>query len=186
MVKTMPSRNAATAQQPALRNGPVGELHQVVATGQSMLTTNHGMPISDDHSSLHAGPRGAHLLEDMVLRETIFQFDHKRIPERVIPARGLAAHGTFEPTDSLSDPTTAIVLGKVGTVAWVHDAFAHLMIIRHDSMASLPLDAAGTSADAFIDAAAMAPRTDGPPGILRSVRPRSWRYPRKGRGDDPI
>ena len=91
-----------------------GELHQVAADGQPMMTTNHGMPISDDHNSLKAGPRGPVLLEDFILREKIWHFDHERIPERVVHARGLAAHGYFELTDSLSDLTTALILGEVG------------------------------------------------------------------------
>ena len=91
-----------------------GELHQVAAPGQPVLTTNHGMPIGDDHNSLRAGPRGPTLLEDFVLREKIFHFDHERIPERVVHARGLAAHGHFELTDSLSDYTTAKILTEVG------------------------------------------------------------------------
>ncbi|MBC7635653.1 MAG: catalase, partial [Acetobacteraceae bacterium] len=94
--------------------GAGGELHQVASADHQVLTTNHGMPISDDHNSLRAGPRGALLLEDMVLREKIFHFDHERIPERVVHARGLAAHGYFELIDSLSDLTTALVLGEVG------------------------------------------------------------------------
>ncbi len=94
--------------------GTGGELHQVAAPGQPVLTTNHGMPVSDDHNSLKAGPRGPTLLEDFVLREKIFHFDHERIPERVVHARGLAAHGYFELTDSLSDYTTAKVLTEVG------------------------------------------------------------------------
>ena len=94
--------------------GPGGELHQVAASGQPVLTTNHGMPISDDFNSLKAGPRGPTLLEDFVLREKIFHFDHERIPERVVHARGLAAHGHFELTDSLADYTTARILTEVG------------------------------------------------------------------------
>ena len=94
--------------------GPGGELHQVAAEGQPVLTTNHGMPISDDHNSLKAGPRGPVLLEDFALREKIWHFDHERIPERVVHARGVGAHGYFELTDSLSDLTTALVLGEVG------------------------------------------------------------------------
>ncbi|WP_439534011.1 catalase [Polymorphobacter sp.] len=114
----MPSKtdasNAPTDPQPTLHTGPGGELHQVASVGQPVLTTNHGMPISSDHNSLRAGPRGSVLLEDMVLREKIFHFDHERIPERVVHARGLAAHGYFELTDSLSDLTTALVLGETG------------------------------------------------------------------------
>jgi len=94
--------------------GDGGELHQVATPGQPVLTTNHGMPIGDDHNSLKAGPRGPTLLEDFILREKIFHFDHERIPERVVHARGLAAHGYFELTDSLADYTTAKVLTEVG------------------------------------------------------------------------
>ena len=91
-----------------------GEVHQIATAGQPLMTTNFGVPISDDHNSLRAGARGPLLLEDFVLREKIFHFDHERIPERVVHARGLAAHGFFELTDSLSDLTTALVLGEVG------------------------------------------------------------------------
>ena len=94
--------------------GTGGELHQVAAPGGQTMTTNHGMPIADDHNSLKAGARGPTLLEDFILREKIFHFDHERIPERVVHARGLAAHGFFELTDSLADVTTAAVLSEVG------------------------------------------------------------------------
>ncbi|WP_164156143.1 catalase, partial [Sandarakinorhabdus rubra] len=96
------------------RVGNGGEVHQVAGKGQPVLTTNQGMMLSDDHNSLRAGPRGALLLEDMVLREKIFHFDHERIPERVVHARGLAAHGYFELSDSLAGLTTAQVLGETG------------------------------------------------------------------------
>ncbi len=96
------------------QRGAGGEMHQIAADGQPVMTTNHGMPVSDDHNSLKAGPRGPVLLEDFILREKIWHFDHERIPERVVHARGLAAHGYFELTDSLSDQTTARVLGEIG------------------------------------------------------------------------
>jgi hypothetical protein len=67
------------------------------------LTTNQGLRISDDQNSLKLGPRGPVLLEDFILREKITHFDHERIPERVVHARGLAAHGYFELTASLAD-----------------------------------------------------------------------------------
>ena len=57
------------------------------------ITTNHGVRINDDHNSLKAGDRGATLLEDFILREKITHFDHERIPERIVHARGSAAHG---------------------------------------------------------------------------------------------
>src|SRR5579872_6755048 len=60
------------------------------------LTTDQGLRINDDQNSLKAGPRGATLLEDFILREKITHFDHERIPERIVHARGVAAHGTFQ------------------------------------------------------------------------------------------
>ncbi|WP_303793668.1 catalase, partial [Sandarakinorhabdus limnophila] len=95
----------------AVKTGTGGEPHQIAAAEQPVLTTNNGMMISNDHNSLRAGPRGALLLEDMVLREKIFHFDHERIPERVVHARGLAAHGYFELAHSLAELTMAQVLG---------------------------------------------------------------------------
>ncbi len=97
---------------PSAGNG--GELHQTNNAGQPALTTNMGIPIADDLNSLRAGPRGPTLLEDFVLREKIFHFDHERIPERVVHARGLAAHGYFELTDSLADISRAAILGQTG------------------------------------------------------------------------
>ena len=113
--RTAPSHPAAHSLPAAeFVVGHGGEVHQVAVAGQPVLTTNHGMPISDDHNSLKAGPRGPTLLEDFVLREKIHHFDHERIPERVVHARGLAAHGYFELTDSLAGVTTAKVLTEVG------------------------------------------------------------------------
>ena len=66
------------------------------------LTTNHGIPISDNQNSLKAGPRGPTLLEDFVLREKITHFDHERIPERAVHARGSAAHGYFQVYEPLA------------------------------------------------------------------------------------
>jgi catalase len=61
----------------------------------AMLTTNHGTRINDNQNSLKAGARGPSPLEDFILREKITHFDHERIPERVVHARGAAAHGQF-------------------------------------------------------------------------------------------
>ncbi|MDB5363452.1 MAG: catalase [Rhodospirillales bacterium] len=106
MAKT--NGNAPTA----VGNG--GETHQTASTPQTRLTTNHGVPVSDNQNSLKAGSRGPSLLEDFVLREKIQHFDHERIPERIVHARGSAAHGTFELTKSLSKYTTARILTQVG------------------------------------------------------------------------
>src|SRR5580693_5753111 len=85
--------------------GSGGELHQTATAPEARLTTNHGVPISDDQNSLKAGQRGPALLEDFVLREKIQHFDHERIPERIVHARGSAAHGYFELTKSLASLT---------------------------------------------------------------------------------
>ncbi|MBA4105220.1 MAG: catalase HPII [Pirellula sp.] len=87
------SKSAKTPQDSI---GAGGELHQVAATAQTQLTTNQGLPVADDQNSLKAGPRGATLLEDFHLREKITHFDHERIPERVVHARGYGAHGFFQ------------------------------------------------------------------------------------------
>lgn len=78
------------------------------------LTTNQGLRISDNHNSLRAGVRGPSLLEDFVLREKITSFDHERIPERVVHARGSGAFGYFECTKDMSKYTAAGFLSKVG------------------------------------------------------------------------
>src|ERR1700712_2136691 len=83
------------------------------STGQFM-TTNQGVRISDDQNSLKAGDRGPSLLEDFILREKITHFDHERIPERVVHARGSAAHGFFECLEPLGDITRAAFLQKKG------------------------------------------------------------------------
>lgn len=69
--------------------------HKEDATGQA-LTTNQGVKISDNQNSLKAGVRGSTLLEDFILREKITHFDHERIPERIVHARGVGAHGYFQ------------------------------------------------------------------------------------------
>ncbi|RYG64070.1 catalase, partial [bacterium] len=77
---------------------------------RSPLTTNQGIRVSTDKDSLKAGKRGPTLLEDYILREKIQHFDHERIPERVVHARGAAAHGYFQLYKSLEEYTTAQVL----------------------------------------------------------------------------
>jgi catalase len=93
--------------------GTGGELHQGVEGGDRM-TTAQGIPVSDNENSLRAGDRGPTLLEDFAMREKIFAFDHERIPERVVHARGYGAHGVFECTRDLSDVTAAHALGQKG------------------------------------------------------------------------
>ena len=80
--------------------------HSADATGQPM-TTNHGVGINDDQNSLRAGDRGATLLEDFILREKITHFDHERIPERIVHARGSGAHGVFKLYEAIPQYTKA-------------------------------------------------------------------------------
>lgn len=92
------------------------DLAKNTESGQDeFLTTNHGLRINDDQNSLKAGERGATLLEDFQLREKITHFDHERIPERIVHARGSAAHGYFELSESISQYTKAKFLQTPGT-----------------------------------------------------------------------
>ena len=76
-------------------------------TQGELMNTNQGLKINDDQNSLKAGERGPSLLEDFILREKITHFDHERIPERIVHARGSAAHGVFELYESLGKYTKA-------------------------------------------------------------------------------
>lgn len=91
-----------------------GETHQEAQGEVAVLTTQQGIPVADDQNSLKQGARGPTLMEDFHFREKIFHFDHERIPERVVHARGYGAHGYFELTDSLSDLTRADIFQRVG------------------------------------------------------------------------
>ena len=79
------------------------------ATDQ-VMTTDQGVPINDDQNSLKSGERGGTLLEDFILREKITHFDHERIPERIVHARGSAAHGIFQVYNSMAPLTKASFL----------------------------------------------------------------------------
>ena len=105
------------------------ELHQRVPAkgphdGYAHLTTNQGMRIADNQNQLKAGERGPVLLEDFVLREKIFHFDHERIPERIVHARGSGAHGYFELYESLSDFSKADLFQRAGEKTPVFTRFS--------------------------------------------------------------
>lgn len=91
-----------------------GELHQLAGNRHIPLTTQTGTTVSDDENSLRSGKRGPTLLEDGVLLEKIQHFDHERIPERVVHARGFGAHGYFELTESLAEITRAAIFNEIG------------------------------------------------------------------------
>lgn len=92
-------------------NNKTKDLQGDTETGQNrLMNTNHGVRINDDQNSLKAGDRGATLLEDFIMREKITHFDHERIPERVVHARGSGAHGVFRVYESLAPLTKAAFL----------------------------------------------------------------------------
>src|ERR1700677_1749346 len=89
---------------------PSKDSHETAAQCADFLTTTQGVRLPDTDHSLKAGDRGPTLLEDFHLREKITHFDHERIPERVVPARGGAAHGVFESYGTASSVTKAAFL----------------------------------------------------------------------------
>ena len=109
------------AKQPGFHTGTGsgGETHQHLSgkpqtDTDGRLTTDQGIAVSDNQNSLRAGVRGPTLLEDFVLREKIFHFDHERIPERIVHARGSAAHGYFEVYENLAALTCADLFQRPG------------------------------------------------------------------------
>jgi catalase len=114
------SKEADADRQPVeygdqrVERGQGGETHQIAADGASRLTTQQGTAVSDDQNTLRAGERGPGLLEDFHFREKIFHFDHERIPERVVHARGYGAHGYFENYEPLTEITRADPFSKAG------------------------------------------------------------------------
>src|SRR3984957_10191861 len=94
--------------------GEGGETHQHAGGEVPALTTQQGIPVSDDQNSLRIGARGPAALEDFHFSEKLFHFDHERIPERVVHARGFGAHGFFEAYESLTDITRADVFARAG------------------------------------------------------------------------
>ena len=104
------ARRTTTSQD---RTGEGGELHQAPTRGQ-VMTTAQGVPMGDDQNSLRAGERGPTLLEDFAMREKIFHFDHERIPERVVHARGYGAHGTSSASTPITDLTRAAPFAREG------------------------------------------------------------------------
>ncbi len=96
-----------------VKRGPGGETRQQ-AGKRAILTTQQGVPVADDQNTLTINDRGPQLLEDFVMREKIFHFDHERIPERVVHARGYGAKGYFESYGAFPDLTMAAPFKKKG------------------------------------------------------------------------
>jgi catalase len=110
-----PSKLAtATIHDQTLQRGAGGELHQLAEGDTPVMTTAQGGPVADDQNSLRIGARGPLVMDDFHFREKMFHFDHERIPERVVHARGYGAHGYFETYESFAKYTRADFLRRPG------------------------------------------------------------------------
>jgi catalase len=119
------SEKVGSGGPPIGANKTIGPLDRVrVDSTNQRLTTNLGVPVADNQHSLKAGLRGPTLLEDFILREKITHFDHERIPERIVHARGSAAHGFFECYESLARYTRASLFAEAGKVTPVFVRFS--------------------------------------------------------------
>lgn len=135
-----------------LENGADGgpaEVHQTAVAGAEALTTSQGVTIADNQNSLKVGARGPTLLEDFVLRDKIFHFDHERIPERVVHARGFGAHGTFECTRDLSEYTRAAPFQTVGKMTETFVRFS--TVAGNKGSADLARDVRGFAVKFYTD-----------------------------------
>ena len=118
------------------------------ATGR-VMTTNHGVPVADNQHSLKAGLRGPALLEDFILREKITHFDHERIPERIVHARGSAAHGYFECYKPMTDVTRASLFAEAGKQTPVFVRFS--TVLGERGSADTPRDVRGFAVKFYTD-----------------------------------
>jgi catalase len=118
------------------------------ATGR-VLTTNQGVPVADNQHSLKAGLRGPALLEDFILREKITHFDHERIPERIVHARGSGAHGYFECYASMAQVTRASLFAEAGKQTPVFVRFSTVVGERGSS--DTPRDVRGFAVKFYTD-----------------------------------
>ena len=109
-----PDTQGVTIHDQTMQRGPGGELHQFAEGDLPVMTTAQGGPIADDQNSLRIGARGPLAMDDFHYREKMFHFDHERIPERVVHARGYGAHGYFETYESMADYTRADFLQRPG------------------------------------------------------------------------
>ena len=118
------------------------------ATGR-VLTTNQGVPVADNQHSLKAGLRGPALLEDFILREKITHFDHERIPERIVHARGSGAHGYFECYESMAKLTRASLFAEAGKRTPVFVRFS--TVLGERGSADTPRDVRGFAVKFYTD-----------------------------------
>jgi catalase len=111
---SMPEMDVVTIHDQKMHRGQGGELHQIAEDDAPVMTTAQGGPVLDDQNSLRIGARGPLVMDDFHFREKMFHFDHERIPERVVHARGYGVHGYFETYESLSQYTKADLFQRKG------------------------------------------------------------------------
>ena len=121
--QSAPATGISTGQKVSTSPLPADPLGQAC----EFLTTAQGLRLPDTDHSLKVGPRGPTLLEDFHLREKITHFDHERIPERVVHARGAAAHGEFVAYGSAASVTRAVFLAEQGCVTPVFVRFSTVL-----------------------------------------------------------
>ena len=107
MAKTPTSKSKENKKNSSVNKKTDDLKKNTISSDDQFLTTNQGVRINDNQNSLKAGERGPTLLEDFIFREKITHFDHERIPERIVHARGSAAHGVFQVYKSMSKYTKA-------------------------------------------------------------------------------
>ena len=120
-----------------------------VDSSDQTLTTNQGVPVADNQNSLKAGLRGPALLEDFILREKITHFDHERIPERIVHARGSAAHGYFECYAPMTGVTRASLFAEAGKRTPVFVRFS--TVLGERGSADTPRDVRGFAVKFYTD-----------------------------------
>ncbi|HXI54725.1 MAG TPA: catalase, partial [Polyangia bacterium] len=135
--------------RPGLNPGNLSLDRVRVDSSKRALTTNLGVPVADNQSSLKAGLRGPALLEDFILREKITHFDHERIPERIVHARGSAAHGYFQCYEPLTDVTRASIFSQRGKRTPVFTRFS--TVIGERGSPDTPRDVRGFAVKFYTD-----------------------------------
>jgi len=128
-------------------NGPLDRVR--VDSANRVLTTNQGVPVADNQNSLKQGLRGPTLLEDFILREKITHFDHERIPERIVHARGSGAHGYFECYEPLTDVTRASLFAEAGKRTPVFVRFS--TVVGERGSTDTPRDVRGFAVKFYTD-----------------------------------
>ena len=144
-----------------------GETHQV-ANGRPRLTTQQGVVVADDQNTLRVGDAGPAPLEDFHFREKIFHFDHERIPERVVHARGYGAHGFFENYESLTDITRADLFQRAGERIPAFVRFS--TVAGNKGSADLARDVRGFAVKLYTQGRQLGHRRQQHPGLLHPGR----------------